>query len=86
MTQHASDRALDRDITEIQIETIINSPIETVYDADGENYISYGLSTHPFTQNQSYLMVVHSKFNTEVLIITVMWTTTGKLQTNGFKI
>ena len=86
MSQHASQRASERDITEAQIRTIINNPIETVYDSDSDNYKSYGLATHPSTQNDAYLMVLHSKFNTEVLIITAMWTTTGGLRTNGFKI
>ncbi|HKU33696.1 MAG TPA: DUF4258 domain-containing protein [Candidatus Nitrosotalea sp.] len=86
MSQHASQRASERDITEDQVRAIINKPVETVYDADSDNYKSYGLAIHPFTKNDAYLMVVHSKFNTEVLIITVMWTTTGGLRTNGFKI
>lgn len=86
MSQHASQRALERDIAEDQVRAIINKPIETIYDADSDNYKSYGLVTHPFTKNEAYLEVVHSKFNTEVLIITVMWTTTGRLRIDGFKI
>lgn len=77
-------RLTERDITKDQIEGIINNPIETVYDKDSDNYKSYGIVTHPRTLALTYLMVVHSKFNTEVLIITAMWNTRGGLKNNGF--
>lgn len=77
-------RLLERDITREQIEGIINNPSETIYDKDSDNYKSYGMATHPHTLTLTYLMVVHSKFNTEVSIITAMWNTRGGLKNNGF--
>ncbi|NHI04512.1 hypothetical protein DYY67_2313 [Candidatus Nitrosotalea sp. TS] len=84
LTRHARLRSQQRDISEKQIESIINSPIETVYDPREDNYKSYGLAIHPYTKNQAYLLIVHSKFNTAVWIISVMWTTKGILKRYGF--
>ncbi|MGI0007734.1 MAG: DUF4258 domain-containing protein [Nitrosotalea sp.] len=84
MTRHGLMRLLERDITVEQIEGIINNPIETVFDKESGNYLSYGMATHQRFLTLTYLMVAHSKFNTEVSIITAMWQTKGGLQNNGF--
>lgn len=54
------------------------------YDNRRQNYKSYGLVPHPSTGQDTFLMVVHTKFNTEVLVISVMWQTQGGLRRNGF--
>lgn len=84
LTRHARQRALERDISYKDIEFVINNAVETVYDVERENYKSFALVNHPFTKQSSYLMVVHSKFNTQVTIISVMWQTSGGLRKNGF--
>jgi hypothetical protein len=83
-TKHAKERAIERDIHEKDVIFVINNPVETVYDERRENYKSFALVNHPLTNKTTYLMVVHSKFNTRVTIISVMWQTTGGLQRNGF--
>ena len=83
-TKHAKERAIERDIHEKDVIFVINNPIETVYDERRENYKSFALVNHSLTNKATYLMVVHSKFNTRVTIISVMWQTTGGLQRNGF--
>ena len=83
-TRHAKQRALERDISEKDVAFVVNNPIETIYDDGRENYKSVALVNHQLTNQPAYLMVVHSKFNTRVSIISVMWQTTGGLQRNGF--
>ncbi len=83
-TKHAKERAMERDIREEDVIFVINNPVETVYDERRENYKSFALVNHPIANKTTYLMVVHSKFNTKVTIISVMWQTMGGLQRNGF--
>ena len=83
-THHGRQRALERDIDERLVELVLNNPLDTVYDQKRGNYKSYALVPYPTTGQHTYLMVVHSKFNTEVLIISVMWQTKGGLERNGF--
>ncbi|MEW6044542.1 MAG: DUF4258 domain-containing protein [Thermoproteota archaeon] len=84
MTKHAVERALERRVELQHIEFVINNPHETIYDIVRENYKSCGLiSNSPFNE-QPWLLVVHSKFNTAVLIITVMWIDKGGLRAYGF--
>ena len=86
-TQHARQRALERDVSEDLVKHVINNPKEVVYDSVRDNYKSYALVQHSRAHQMEYLMVVHtSKFNTEVSIISVMWTTKGGLRNNGFNI
>lgn len=66
------------------IEYVINNASETVYDDKRENYKSFALVDHPLSGRPAYLMIVHSKFNTHVTIISVMWQTVGGLRKNGF--
>jgi len=83
-TRHAKQRALERDINEKDVAFVINNSVETIYDDRRENYKSFALVNHSLTNQQTYLMVVPSKFNTQVSIISVMWQTAGGLQRNGF--
>jgi hypothetical protein len=69
------------------IELVINNSIETVFDNKRQNFKSYALVRHPVTNNEAFLMVVHSSsINTEVMIISTMWQTGGGLRINGFNI
>jgi hypothetical protein len=77
-------RVQERDINTKDIEYVINNASETVYDNKRENYKSFALVNHPLTNVPTYLMVVHSKFNTHVTIISVMWQTAGGLRKNDF--
>ncbi|MDE1862730.1 MAG: DUF4258 domain-containing protein [Thaumarchaeota archaeon] len=83
-TKHAKLRALERDVNSEDAEFVINSPIETIFDPERQNYKSFSLVNHPLTKGPAYLMVVHGKFNTRVTIISVMWQTRGGLRKNGF--
>jgi len=84
LTEHCKTRAFERNITTDNIRRIINNPIETFYDAERENYKSYGLGTNPPFKEQLYLMIIHSKINTSVTVITAMWMDKGGLKVNGF--
>ncbi len=84
MSKHASKRALERSINKKNIKAIINNPIETIYDNKRGNYKSFAAALNPFTKTQEYLLIVHSKFNTHVTIITVMWINKGGLKKIGF--
>jgi hypothetical protein len=84
ISKHANKRALERSISKKNIKTIINNPVETIYDSKRENYKSFGLALNSFTKTQEYLLIVHSKFNTHVTIITVMWMNKGGLKKIGF--
>ena len=84
MTAHARDRALHRGINIIDIERIIDSPIETVYAEYEERYKSYGLVTNLYTKETRYLIIIHTILNKCVTIISVMWTNKGGLQEHGF--
>jgi len=83
LSGHARQRAMERDISEEMIESVINNPIETVFDDERQNFKSYALVRHPSTNNEAFLMVIHSSINTEVTIISTMWQTTGGLRRNG---
>jgi uncharacterized DUF497 family protein len=84
-TRHATQRALERDISKKDVAFIVNNSVETIFDDERENYKSFALVNHPLTNQLAYLMVVHSsKFNTQVSIISAMWQTVGGLQRNGF--
>ena len=77
MTVHARARALHRGISEVDIDIVINSPIQTIYSQDEQNYRSYGLVKDPYTKEERYLIVVHTILNKYVKIISVMWGTKG---------
>lgn len=86
-TRHASQRASERDIPIPHVEFVIRHSVDTVHDPKRNNYKSYAMVEHPTSRLKEFLLVVHtSKFNTEVSIISVMWTTKGELRKNGFSI
>lgn len=84
MTTHAYGRSFDRGINRKQIESVLKNPIETVYDKERKNYKSFGMPTNPLIKEQPYLLIVHSKFNSSVKVITVMWKGKGGLKEHGF--
>ena len=84
LTKYARQRSLERDIDIRDIEFVVNNAVEIIHDNERENYKSFALVNHPLTKEPAYLMVVHSKFNTHVTIISVMWQTKGGLRKNGF--
>jgi hypothetical protein len=84
MTGNARARALERGINEIDIERIINSPVETIYDQDIERFKSYGTAIDQYTNEPHYLIIIHTAFNAYVTIISVMWTDKGGLKEYGF--
>jgi len=81
---HAKERALARGVDELDIERIINSPLETIYNEYEETYKSYGEAIDPYTKKPSYLIIIHTILNKYVTIITVMWTNKGGLKAHGF--
>ena len=66
------------------IEKVINDPVETFYDRARQNYKSFGRGKNPFIKEQSYLVLIHSKINSSVTIITAMWADKGGLKAVGF--
>ena len=85
MTAHARERALQRGVDQADIERIIKSPIETIYNAYEENYKSYGLANDPYAKEDRYLVIFHTVLSKYVMIITsVMWTSKEGLQSHGF--
>ena len=85
MTNHAKIKTISRGIEETDIERIINTPTETIYDEHEETYHSYGSALDPYTKEPYYLIVVHTAFNTYVKVITVMWVNSkGGLKAHGF--
>jgi len=86
MTDHALDRAHQRGIRQSDIANIINNPIETIYDEYTERYKSYGRAIDPYTKEPVYVIIVHTAFNTNVKIITVMAVNSkGGLKAHGFR-
>lgn len=80
MTAHARGRAFERGINEIDIEMVINSPVKTIYSEDEQNFKSYGLVNDPYTNEERYLIVIHTRLNKYVTIISAMWGTKGGLK------
>ena len=84
ITKHAHSRAIDRGIDIKQIKAVMRNPIETIYDKARRNYKSFGMPAKPLIKEQPYLMIIHSKFNTTVTVITAMWKDKGGLRVHGF--
>jgi hypothetical protein len=55
LTRHARQRALERDISQNDIEFVVNNASDTVYDDERENYKSFALVNHPLTNKPAYL-------------------------------
>lgn len=83
-TRHVRQRAVERGIKLDQIYEVLLNPIETIFDREQRNYKSYGMPSNPLIKEQPYLMIVHSKFNTVVTVITAMWKDKGGLKQDGF--
>jgi len=83
---HAKIRMLERNISEEDIERIINNPIQTVYDEYEENYKSYGLVYDKYNKdNKLFLLIVHTDLRQDlnsnpVKIITAMYVNKGGLK------
>ena len=84
LTTHCRQRIQDRDIDVKDIEKVINDPVETFYDKARQNYKSFGRGKNPLIKEQPYLVLIHSKINSSVTIITAMWTGKGGLKAIGF--
>lgn len=84
ITKHCRQRAQERGIDIKDIEATINNPIETFYDKERDNYKSFGLAADPLIKEQPYIVLVHSKINSSVTIITAMWADKGALRAYGF--
>ena len=85
MTTHAMQRALERGIEKVDVERVINLPIETIYSKHEQNYKSYGLVNNPYTKEERHLIVIHTILNKDVKIISVMWGARGGLKRHGFR-
>jgi hypothetical protein len=72
ITDHALERSLERGIRRIDIVKIINNPKETVLDAHTGRYKSYGEGIDTYTKEGVYVIVIHTPFNSNVKVITVM--------------
>ncbi len=75
---------IERGITKDLIQKIINSPTETIYDSDRQNYKSFANVDEPVVNGQAYLVVIYNKFNTKMVVITSMYTDKGGLRAIGF--
>lgn len=84
LTKHCQQRIKDRDIDIKDIESVINDPVETFYDKERKNYKSFGKGKNPLRKEQPYLVLIHSKINSSVTIITSMWADKGGLKAIGF--
>lgn len=84
LTNHCKARAVERYVTTQDISKVINSPIQTIYDKERQNYKSFGKTEKPPYNEQPYLVVIHNKINTSAKVITVMWTDKGGLKVIGF--
>jgi uncharacterized DUF497 family protein len=85
LTAHAIERALHRGVDQTDIERIINSPTETIYNEYEENYKSYGLANDPYTKDDRYLVIFHTTLDKYVNVISVMWTDMEGLRRHGFR-
>ena len=80
LTDHAKIRIIERNISEEDIQMIIDNPINTVYDDYEENYKSYGVVDEKYN-NKKYMIVVHNGLNSNpVKIITAMYVSKGGLK------
>lgn len=84
LTTHCRQRTQERGIDIKDIEKVINDPVETSYDKERENYKSFGKGKNPLIKEQPYLVLIHSKINSSVTIITAMWADKGGLKAIGF--
>ena len=84
LSKHCKIRAFERGITTENITKIINEPIDMIYDDERQNYKSYGEGKNPPYKDQYYIVVIHSKINTSVKVITAMWTDKAGLIAIGF--
>lgn len=84
LTTHCRQRIQERAIDIKDIEKVINDPLETFYDKERQNYKSFGKSKDPLIKEQPYLVLIHSKINSSVTIITAVWTDKGGLKAIGF--
>ncbi len=84
LTTHCRQRIQERAIDIKDIEKVINDPLETFYDKERQNYKSFGKSKDPLIKEQPYLVLIHSKINSSITIITAMWADKGGLKAIGF--
>lgn len=79
LTDHAKIRIIERNISEEDIQMIIDNPINTVYDEYEENYKSYGVVDEKY--NKKYMIVVHNGLNSNpVKVITAMYVSKSGLK------
>jgi glycosyltransferase involved in cell wall biosynthesis len=80
ITNHAKERAFERDVSYTEITQVMLNPTETIYDKVRDNYRSYAVS------KKRYIVVVYTKLNSHVRIITVIPTDKKGVSKNGFRI
>jgi hypothetical protein len=75
-----------RGVTEEDVLQVINNPAseETIYDPIRKKWKSYSRIINHYSNVEKYLIVVHSKYNSDINIITVIWTDRGGLRFHGF--
>lgn len=83
-SSHANDRCTDRDITHTQISHVLHNPADTLNDHERGNFKSYALIDNPPFISQPYLLVIYTKENTNIMVITTMWQDKGGLRAHGF--
>ena|SRR5215213_9809329 len=84
ITAHAREKTIARGIDAMDIQRIINEPIETIYNEYEETYKSYGEAIDPYTKKPYYVIMIHTALNKYVTIISVMFTDKGGLKFHGF--
>lgn len=92
MTKHALQRAIERGILEDHVETVMNNPIETIYDEQRGNFKTYTVVDFPKSEFRTQrlsknLLVIHHpglENQTSIIIITVLWIDERGLKRIGF--
>lgn len=80
MTDHAKDMAQLRSVSPQEIASVLIQRTQTIYDEERDNYKTYA------RVGNRYIVVVHTKLNSNVRIITVIHKGKKGLLKDGFKI
>jgi uncharacterized DUF497 family protein len=80
ITNHARQRAEERGVELVDVYAILIKPRQTIYDEIRDNYKSYA------KVRNRYLVVIHTKLNSEVRVITVIPMNKKGVSENGFRV
>lgn len=84
LTAHAARRCLERGIGKEDVEKVCLDPLQTVYDGERKNYKSVGKVEDIYQQGDRFLVVIHTRVDGVIHVISVMHTSKGGLSKFGF--